>query len=288
MSRRPVSKTVRIGDDDLYVHHWNAVKDETSTTKAAVVVIFHGFLAHGLYPTVRYAAETLAGAGLQVIAADYPGHGQSPGLRSYLPSTDDVLKIGVAMVQYAKSKGSQVFLVGSSMGGAIALSVAHKMPGEVAGVVMLAPMLKLSVSTVERYLLSMASMIVPTMQLIPSSASSTKDQCRDPAKCKACEEDPLVTKGQKIRVGSAATLVDITDKLRAEFRDINVPFLILLADEDVVVDPQGALDLYEEAGSEDKSLKRYPALHAMLCEPSPLADQIKNDLLEWVRTRASL
>ena len=57
------------------------------------------------------------------------------------------------MVAYATSlfpnKSLKLFLVGSSMGGAIALLVAQRLQEQVTGVVLLAPMLKLNVSWVE-------------------------------------------------------------------------------------------------------------------------------------------
>ena len=65
------SQKVKILDTICCAHHWNVVKppspeeeDEnkestttTTTTTKGLVVIYHGFLAHGKYPTVKYAAE---------------------------------------------------------------------------------------------------------------------------------------------------------------------------------------------------------------------------------------
>ena len=65
------------------------------------------------------------------------------------------LRILIAVANHAKNDASSnkvpLFLVGSSMGGAIALAVAKKLnDGKVQGVVMLAPMLSLKVSFFER------------------------------------------------------------------------------------------------------------------------------------------
>jgi alpha-beta hydrolase superfamily lysophospholipase len=203
-----------------------------------------------------------------------------------LNSADEVVELGVSVASYAQTLSPHpVFLVGSSLGGAIALSVAHKLEkDQVAGVVLLAPMLKLSVSPTEQYLLSGLSYIVPTWAVIPSSASSSKDQCRDPVKCKECDDDPLSVKGS-LRVASAATCVDLASQIQNLFGEVKCPLLIAVADQDVVVDKQGALDLYEKAASTDKTLQRYPALHALLCEPSPLVDEIQQNILEWVNAR---
>ena len=279
------------------VHKWNVdVDDATNATKKGIIVIYHGFLAHGRYPTVRYAAEFLAEANYAVIAVDLPGHGQSPGLRGYLPSADTVIEDGKVICQQARSivgagkpdesNNLKLFLVGSSMGGAIALSVAQTLGTDVvSGVILLAPMLKLDVSGIEHGLLTTAAWIVPTVELIPSSATSADKQYRDEAKREECENDALTVSGSKLRVGSALSCVDITLKIRERFDTIQVPFLVLVADEDVVVKNEGSEDLMAKSPSSDKTMKRYPALHGLLCEPSPLFDEIKTDILTWLEQR---
>jgi acylglycerol lipase len=135
-------ETVNIRGLECAVHKWNV--DPTKREPRALVVLYHGFLAHGAYPTVRYAAEFLAQANYAVVALDFCGHGKSEGLRGYLPSAESVIEDGVKMAEYAQSlyqkenNNLKLFLVGSSMGGAIALSVAQKMGDTVSGVVLLA------------------------------------------------------------------------------------------------------------------------------------------------------
>jgi len=272
---------------DCYVHHWKAKAE----IPKALVVIFHGYAAHGKYPTVRYAAEFLMEAGFAVVAIDFPGHGQSDGVRGYLESAETVISSGVAMVQHAQSlypSIEKLFLIGSSMGGSIALSVASALAPKtvVAGVVLLAPMLKLKVSTIEGYFLSGLSLVLPTVPLISSSATDAKKQYREASKREECEKDKLTYSGN-LRPGTARTLVDITCEIQKQFKSINCPFLLMIADEDVVVKNDGAEDLFQQSASEDKTKKHYAALHGLLCEPSPLFDEIKSDVLSWMVERVS-
>jgi len=37
--------------------------------------------------------------------------------------------------------------------------------------------------------------------------------------------------------------------------------------------------------SKDKTLKSYPALHGLLCEPAPLLGIIEDDLIQWLVKR---
>jgi len=309
----PTSETVRLNDVDFVLHTWKPCSSSCSslppptTATKGLVVIFHGFLGHGRRPTVRYAAEWLASANYAVVAPDFRGHGQSPGLRGFLPGRDVLLEDGVAIVRYCQTQlfpdDNKCFLVGNSMGGTIALSVAQKMMSQqqdgdneqgaknpiIAGVALLAPMLQLSVSAPTRSFLSALAYMAPTLQIIPSSSTDPVAQYRDERKRKECENDPYSVHSSigTIRIGSASTCVELASLIRDEFGSITVPFLVMIADEDVVVQNQGSLDLFEQAPSTtDKTIKRYPALHGLLCEPSPLVDTIQKDLLEWIEERS--
>jgi acylglycerol lipase len=173
------------------------------------------------------------------------------------------------------------------MGGAIALKVAERLGSDfVQGVVMLAPMLSLKVGSFERMALSFLSLILPSMPLIPSSATSPDKQYRDLQRRAECEADVLSYKGN-LRVSSALTCVDLALEISQSFEDVAMPFLCMIADEDVVVDNSKVRDLMEKSTSEDKTLKRYPALHGLLCEPAPLLGVIEDDLIQWLLQRCS-
>lgn len=299
------SDLVLIRGTKCFIHQWGAKNRSTadSSSPKALIVLYHGFLAHGAYPTVRYAAEFFAQAGYAVVAIDFPGHGQSEGMRGYLKSADDLVEDGIAMAQYAQSlycgdknngdKNLPLVLCGSSMGGAIALSVAHRLSqiqeeDIMPPVILMAPMLKLNVSSLERTALQCLAFVAPTAQLIPSSATDSSKQYRDETKRQECEDDPLLaTPGTNLRVASALTCVDITLNISHAFDDITNPYLLLIADEDVVVKNEGSEEFHKKSASQDKTKMNYPALHGLLCEPSPLFDEIKKDILDWLDKRIS-
>lgn len=296
MSISPEDATITINGQDCCLHTWN---DQAEKPKG-LVCIFHGFGAHGKYPTVRYAAERLAAANYVVVAPDLPGHGLSAGLPGYIPSASSLLDAGVDIAKYATERyaskcNGKLFLLGSSMGGTISLAVAQKMAANdssssvpITGVMLLAPMLMLGVSTIERYLLSGLAMlpVVSTLAVIPSSSTSLELQYRDPSKRKECDDDSLSISG-KLRVGSASSCVDMAAHIQTQFSSIEFPFLVMVADEDVVVKNQGSFDLMEASPSKDKTMKRYPALHGLLCEPKPLVDQVQDEMVGWIDSRAA-
>jgi alpha-beta hydrolase superfamily lysophospholipase len=244
-----------------------------------------------------------------VFAADLPGHGASPGLRGHLPFTaDSIVDLGIRIADYAVIRsqqryctndkdgnrtGPRVVLVGSSMGGAIALASAQliatreRVPWKdrLAGVILLTPMLQLRVSAIERWLLAGLASVVPTWKMIPSHCSSMESQYRDPQKRRQCETDKYRYMSDWFRVGSASTCVELTHSVRSMLRSVSVPFLVLVADHDVTVDARGSLDLMEQSPSSDKQLRRYDALHGILCEPPQRLEKIHKDMLDWIRKR---
>jgi alpha-beta hydrolase superfamily lysophospholipase len=190
------------------------------------------------------------------------------------------------------------------MGGTIALSVAQRLQQSsegapmtrdgatpdrhdpvVSGVVLLAPMLKLKVSTVERYLLWGLASVGSTWEVIPSTSTSMEKQYRDESKRSECETDEFKNTTGRIRVGSASTCVELCSSMQESFSAVTVPFLVMVADQDVVVDSEGSIQLFEGASSKDKQMKRYDALHGLLCEPMPLVGTIQDDLLRWIQDR---
>ena len=288
----PHSEMVKLDHDEFCIHSWNASGDGE-----ALILIFHGMGSHGLYPTVRYAAEVFASdtdRKYKVLAPDMRGHGKSPGLQGYLPSADVVVEDACKVANYAIAKYTpkKLLLSGSSMGGTIALEVAQKLAEneksdsnhKVAGIILLAPMLKLSVSSIEQSLLAGLSTMLSTWRLIPSSSTNAEKQYRDSKKREECENDAYTSKGSAIRVGTAHTCVSLAN--RVSFTSVRVPFWVGVADEDVVVNSEGSLELFEKAPVTDKTMKRYPALHGLMCEPSPLFEEIAKDIMDWVNERS--
>ena len=83
-----------------------------------------------------------------------------------------------------------------------------------------------------------------------------------------------------LRPQSALTCLEMTDHVQKSFHETTVPFLCMIADEDVVVDNSISGLLMTESPSQDNA-----ALHGLLCEPVPLLDIIENDLADWLLSR---
>ena len=102
------------------IHVWRP-----TSSPIGLAVIFHGYAAHARYPTVGFVADLLCSAGFACCAMDLPGHGQSDGQRGLIESAEFMVEDCVAATQAAMIKfpGLPAVLVGSSMGGTLAVRV---------------------------------------------------------------------------------------------------------------------------------------------------------------------
>ncbi|HEX6644547.1 MAG TPA: alpha/beta fold hydrolase, partial [Gemmatimonadales bacterium] len=105
----------------------------------AVVVNLHGLGDHsGLYEPL---VEHFTGARFAVHAYDARGNGRSDGQRAYIERWSELVDdLGVFLdIVRRESHPLPVFLVGTSLGGLVAIDFAAGRPRGIAGVVALAP-----------------------------------------------------------------------------------------------------------------------------------------------------
>src|SRR5260370_1971457 len=99
------------------------------------VLLFHGISANK--KIMSYLARGFAEQGLRVYVPDLPGHGRTPG--PFSPARAE--QCGEALVRELLTRGlispDRTILAGHSMGGAIAVRVAARVP--VAGVIAISP-----------------------------------------------------------------------------------------------------------------------------------------------------
>lgn len=227
-------------------------------------------------------------------AMDLPGHGVSEGMKGFIHSAQSVVDDGLLAYKAATAAhpGLPAFVLGSSMGGAVALSVATRageLPGVVPpkGVVLLAPMLAAAASP---FIVRVASVLAWTplarLALISSSATSNEKQYADPAICQAVDADELAYKGN-LRVASVAAVLELGRQTESALADVHVPFLCMVAENDQVLGPASraaAEQLMRDAQTapDRRALKSFDALHGLLCELPDKRAAIVSEIEAWL------
>jgi alpha-beta hydrolase superfamily lysophospholipase len=239
----------------IFYRVWEAEKGPAR----AVVLLVHGYAEHsGRYLPL---AEHLTGRGCKVYAPDHRAHGCSGGTRALIEDMDDITADLVTLLQSIKAEnpGRRVFVLGHSLGGPLAISLAMAQPDDVAGAVLsgvglmagagISPLLKL----VSRAL----AVVAPQMgvQELKSDWLS-----HDPLARQAYDEDPLNYRG-KIMARTGVELLRLADRALARVAEIRLPILCMHGGGDLLVDPAASQYLYDHVSSTDKTLKIFEGLY---------------------------
>ncbi|KAH7839502.1 hypothetical protein Vadar_005093 [Vaccinium darrowii] len=241
-------------------------------------------------------AKHIAASGYGVYAVDHPGFGLSEGLHGYIPSFDHL--VDNVIEQCAKIKGRPevrglpCFLLGQSMGGAVALKANLKAPWDWDGVVLVAPMCKISedVTPPEPAVkaLTLLSRVMPKAKLVPPK-DLAELAFRDSKKRKMASYN-VICYSDPVRLKTAVELLKTTKSIESQVQKVSSPLLILHGAADRVTDPLVSRFLYENASSKDKTLKLYEGgYHSILeGEPDDRIFTVLNDIISWLDSRCSL
>lgn len=248
----------------------------------AVLLVVHGLGEHcGRYMNVVNHFVPLDYA---IYGLDHIGHGKSDGAREYVERFDDytnTLAIFYNMVTDLQAEKS-IFLLGHSMGGAIASYYLLDHQDDFKGAILSAPGVKVgdSISQATITMSKILSKLAPKMGVIALDVDGIS---RDPEVVEAYVNDPLVFHGKTpARLG--AELLSAIQRITAEAGNITLPFIVVQGAEDSFVDPSGAQMLYDKASSEDKTLKIYDELYHE-CFNEPERDRVLRDVENWLEVR---
>lgn len=250
----------------------------------AVIAVVHGIAEHG----GRYAwLAALANAqGIGVVTLDLRGHGQSPGERSYVEHFDDYLLDVDAL--WAKAGELAVarplFLMGHSMGGAIALRWAAQRRRAMAGLILSSAALKIG-GDVPRLLIALAPLLSRWLPHLRGTRFDPAVISRDPAQVAAYVNDPLVSlKAPPARTG--AELLAAMESNRIAAAEMDLPVYLFHGDADRLTDPVGSRDIFEAWGGADKTLRLWPgSRHETLNDLD--REAVVAELLDWVRAHVA-
>lgn len=242
----------------------------------AVVVIVHGLCEHcGRYD---YVTERLNKAGYGVYRFDHRGHGRSEGKPVYYDSWDTISNDVAEIVKVAKSEnpGKKLFILGHSMGGYATTCFATRFPKEADGIILS--------GALTRYNTQCAGPLpveAPLDTYVPNALGD--GVCSDPEVTAAYNSDPLVAK--EISVGLLNSIFKGVGYLKEHGQDFTAPVLILHGCNDGIVSPKDSMELFQDIGSTDKSLRIYAHLfHEIMNEP--VKDQILDDVILWLNGHA--
>ena len=246
-----------------------------------MVVLAHGASEHGS----RYAwvGGRLAERGFALYAGDHRGHGRSDGSRALIDRMDNAVADLDRVVDVAVERhgGQAPFMLGHSMGGAVALSYALAHQDRLRGLILSAPLAVLeAASPLTRLAGRVLSAVVPKLGVYEIDSTAVS---RDPAVVRDYDADPLNYHG-RLPARTVAELSAAIDSFPDRLGDLTLPLLTMHGTDDRLVPPRASELVIERGGSADKSIIRYDGLyHELLNEPE--RERVLDDIVGWMEAR---
>jgi acylglycerol lipase len=260
--------------------YWQAWLPETEAR--AVVVISHGVSEH----SARYAhvGERLAGAGYAAYALDHRGHGRSEGKRVMVNADDAVADLRAFIdLAAARHPGKPVYLLGHSMGAAIAIACAVRHQDALAGLLLSGALADPdAASPVTRAVSKVLSTVAPGLGVYQVDSSLIS---RDPEVVRAYEQDPLVHHG-KLPARTVAELTGAVGRFPDEVPALRLPLLVMHGGEDSITTIAGSRMVHDRASSSDKTLEIYEGLHHEILN-EPEKERVISEMIEWLDARSA-
>jgi alpha-beta hydrolase superfamily lysophospholipase len=246
----------------------------------AAIVLVHGFKSHGGYH--EWTATQLVSRGLAVYAPDLRGHGRSEGERLYVGTFRDYVNDVAMVVSAAKSRdpGVPVVVLGHSAGGVISCLYVLDHPREVSGLISESFAHELPAPDFALAVLKGIGKIAPHAHVLSLKA---EDFSRDPKVVERMKTDSLIP-DFGYPAHTIGELVRADERLKAEFRFVKLPLLILHGTEDRAAKLHGSQTFYDAATSADKTLKVYEgAYHDLLNDVG--REEVLGDIIAWLVKR---
>lgn len=262
---------------ELFVRDWPAVRRRGSA------LIVHGLGEHsGRY---GHVAAALNEVGVAVRGYDQRGFGQSGGPRATIPYpnalVDDAKLMFGQFAAEARAAGdpNPPFLIGHSMGGAIAArAVTGRWIGP-RGLVLSSPALKAGLNGLALLGVRLGSLFAPN--LIRPHGLPLDKISHDPQVLADAKADPLNHDQATPRL--IAFIIDAGEKSRRDAGKLDVPTLLLVAGDDRLVDARGSREFAEAAPASRVTLHWYDGLyHEVFNEREADRTRVLGDLKAWV------
>lgn len=243
----------------------------------------------------------MAQRGIAVIMVDYEGHGRSDGTLGLIVDwnvlVNDVHSF-FSQITETEFPGKKIFLIGESMGGAVAYSIIKAHPDVYSGVNFVAPMCKIVENMMPpQWIIELGRKIAgPTgsatamgyLPLAPTKGDLKMLTFKLAHKRALCSRVPSIF-ARKPRLATARELLNATKTISESLGEFSAPFLIQHGKSDRVTDPKLSQALYDECQSTDKTIRLYDGMwHALTAgEPLENVELVFNDSIEWILARAT-
>ena len=242
--------------DPITLDHLAVWQHTPKKKPKARVLIIHGISEH----SGRHlnTVDALNANGYEAIRFDLRGAGRSGGVRQWVDRFSDYVDDTAEVANWIHRELDPLpfFVLGHSMGGAVAIYFTAHYQSLMQGLILSAPAY-LAGDSISKLLIAVGKVAVfltPNLR-IPKSSAPT-DVSRDPAVVEAYLKDPLACHFNTLRQGNE--LLKAMKKIPDEITKLSLPILFLHGTSDTIVKMQGSFELVRNVASSDKILQILP------------------------------
>lgn len=260
----------------------------------AAVFLCHGYSGNSSF-LHRVEYQRYVEKGIALVTIEYEGHGRSDGLNGLISSWDSLVDDTSSFFKHVmqnKLPGLKYFLIGESMGGAIAYHTYNRDPSRWNGIIFLAPMVgrsppKIVLKTLKFICGGIGSKdtFLGRLPILPS-VDLSKSTFKMEERKQLAYTVPTVF-APNLRLVTARELLYASNEISQSCKDFNAPFLIQHGLDDKVANPKLSQLFYEETTSKDKDIKLYEGMwHALTTgESKENIDLVFYDAITWIMDR---
>lgn len=245
--------------------------NEVNSAKGNIIIV-HGVAEH----LDRYDELTnyLNHNGFNVIRYDQRGHGRSEGQQTFYSTANEIVDDLTAIINEVKSQfDGELYLIGHSMGGYTVTLFGTQYPSKVDGIV--------TSGALTRYNKETFGKIDKSADMHSYIENVLSDGlCSDKTVVKKYALDDLNAK--QISNGLLITLIEGVEYLKNNAQQFVDPILILHGKEDGLVSYKDSIQLFDEIGSEHKSIHIYDDLQHEIFNESSYNESIFREIVDWL------
>lgn len=261
----------------LHIEDWRV---PASMPRRGIALLVHGLGEHiGRY---RDVIRALLALGIAVRGFDQRGFGRSPGPRSRIPQDDTLLEdVRRVYDDWCAHRGEPAFLIGHSMGGAVAARAATGGWIRPRGLILSSPALATRMSRLQKLALRIGKRLSPD-RAVPSGLKAGMVS-RDPAVVADYRSDPL--NHGLITPRLTQFIVQAGERAIADASEVRFPCLVLIGSGDRIVDVAGAQAFHQRLPARLGTLHVYEGgYHELFNEIPALRAAVLADLGAWLVT----
>ncbi len=257
-------------------------KETPTLTPIARLVHCHGVGEHS--ERHRHTFTKLLANGIEVFRFDHRGCGKSRGDRQWIEHFSDYVDDARDVLERAKkeSRPLPLFLMGHSLGGAVALHLAAECSRDLNGLILNAPAFHIGkgISPVKLAIGKWLDKLLPRLKV--PEALDLNTLSRDPQVAIDYKKDPLCNPFNTVHQGNE--ILKALKQMPAMAVKVSCPILITHGGSDSLIPVAGSQELMAKVASRDKTFKEFAGgFHEL--HNDTIRGEYTDLVAEWIKQR---